>query len=72
MSLHESITRGNGHADHELIDGLEPDQTVAASSRPFSRYRASRSMTVALWTVRLFVLLISAMVAYTFIVSVPH
>jgi hypothetical protein len=72
MSHDDAVTRGNGHADHELIDGLEPDQTVATSSRPFGRYRASHAMTVALWTVRLFVLLISTMVVYTFIVSVPR
>lgn len=72
MSLDDPITRGEGHADHALIHGLEPDQTVAASSRPFGRYRAGRAMAGALWAVRIFVLMIAAIVVYTFFVSIPH
>ena len=72
MSLEDPLLRGDGHPDHALIDGLEPDQIVAAAARPFGRYRASRSVTALLWAVRVFVLLIAAMVVYTFVVSIPH
>ncbi|RZM20064.1 MAG: hypothetical protein EOP67_55525 [Sphingomonas sp.] len=72
MSLDDPALRGGGHPDHALIDGLEPDQTVAAAARPFGRYHASRSVTALLWAVRVFVLLIAAMLVYTFIVSIPH
>ena len=58
--------RSFGHPEHELVAGLEPDQTVAAASRPFPRYRLSPAANVALWGVRVFVLLITLMVIYTF------
>lgn len=73
MTLQDDLTvRGQGHPDHDLIDGLEPDQTVAAAARPFGRYHAGRGITALLWAVRVFVLLIAAMVVYTFIKSIPN
>ena len=73
MTLQDDPTvRSQGHPDHELIDGLEPDQTVAAAARPFGRYQAGHGVTALLWAVRVFVLLIAAMVVYTFIVSIPN
>lgn len=63
------VKRADGHDDHELVAALEPDQTVAASSRPFPRYRMSRAANAAFWAVRVFVLLIAAMVVYTFFAS---
>ena len=71
MSLDDPTTRGDGHDDHALIAALEPDQTVQAASRPFGRYRASPAIIAALWAVRVFVLIVSAMVVYTFVVSIP-
>lgn len=72
MSLDDPALRGEGHPDHALIDGLEPDQTVEAAARPFGRYHASPGITALLWVLRVFVLLVAAMVVYTFIVSIPH
>lgn len=69
MSLDDPTLRGDGHADHMLIEALEPDQTVHAVSQPFGRYRASPAVNAALWAVRAFVLIAAAMVVYTFIVS---
>ena len=40
---------GFGHPEHELVAGLEPDQTVAATSRPFPRYRLDPAADAALW-----------------------
>lgn len=70
MSLDGPALRGVGHADHALIDGLEPDQIMAAASSPFGRYRASCGMNAVVWAVRAFVLIIAAMVVYTFIMSI--
>jgi hypothetical protein len=61
----------HGHPDDELIHALEPDQVVAAASRPLPRYQLSRASNVALWLLRVFVLLITALVAYTFIITLP-
>jgi hypothetical protein len=61
----------HGHPDDELIYALEPDQVVAAASRPLPRYRLSRAGNVALWLLRVFMLLITALVVYTFIVALP-
>ena len=61
----------HGHPDDELIHALEPDQVVAAASRPLPRYRLSSAGNVALWLLRIFVLIITALVAYTFILALP-
>jgi hypothetical protein len=60
-----------GHPDDELIHALEPDQIVAVASRPLPRYRLSYASNVALWLLRVFVLLITAIVVYTFIIALP-
>ncbi len=61
----------HGHPDEELIRALEPDQVVAVASRPLPRYQLSRNGNVALWLLRIFVLLITALVIYTFIIALP-
>lgn len=61
----------HGHPDSELIHALEPDQIVAEASRPLPRYRLSRAGNLALWLLRVFVLLITAIVVYTFIITLP-
>ncbi len=58
-----------GHPDEELLSALEPDQLVAASSQPLPRYIMGRAANAALWVLRGFVLIITAMVVYTFVVS---
>lgn len=61
----------HGHPDDELIHALEPDQIVAVASRPLSRYQMSSAGNVALWLLRVFVLLITALVVYTYIIALP-
>ena len=65
----ELHSRAYGHPDNELVRALEPDQIVAAASRSLSRYVLSRRENVALWALRVFVLIITALVIYTFVVS---
>lgn len=61
----------HGHPDDELIHALEPDQVVAAASRPLPRYQLSGAANIALWLLRIFVLLITALVVYTFVLALP-
>jgi hypothetical protein len=51
----------------QLIDFLEPDQLVADKTRPLGRASLSKRATVALWALRVFVLVVGAMVIYTFV-----
>jgi hypothetical protein len=51
----------------ELIMYLEPDQFVAETSRPVPRARLSPRAIAGLWALRVFVVLVSLMVIYTFI-----
>ena len=61
----------NGKPDErfedELIMHLERDQFVAETSRPVPRAPLSTGTTAALWALRLFVVIVSLMVIYTFI-----
>lgn len=51
----------------ELIMFLERDQLVAGTSRPVAPAHLSRRVTAALWLLRVFVVLVSFMVIYTFV-----
>jgi hypothetical protein len=51
----------------ELAAYLESDQLVAERSRPLGRARLSRRASVGLWLLRVFVVIVSAMVIYTFV-----
>ena len=53
--------------EDELIMNLERDQFVAETSRPVPRAALSAHATVGLWMLRVFVVLVSLMVIYTFI-----
>jgi hypothetical protein len=53
--------------DEELIMHLERDQFVSATSQPVPRAVLGRRATAGLWALRGFVLIVSAMVVYTFI-----
>jgi hypothetical protein len=53
--------------EDEVIMHLERDQFVSETSRPVSRATPSRRTIAALWALRVFVVLVSLMVAYTFI-----
>jgi hypothetical protein len=54
-------------AEEELIMHLEPDQFVAETSRAVPRARLRRRSVFALWALRVFAVVVSAMVIYTFI-----
>jgi len=51
----------------ELVMFLERDQLVFDTSRPVGRLELSRRMSIALWALRVFVVVVSAMVIYTFV-----
>jgi len=51
----------------ELIMFLERDQLVADTSQPVPRAHLSPRAKAALWSLRVFVLVVSFMVIYTFI-----
>jgi hypothetical protein len=65
----ESGRLAHGHPDHELVHGLEPDQLVAVASQSLPRYRLSSVAKLGLWFLRVFILLITFTVVYTFIIS---
>ena len=52
--------------EEQLLMYLEPDQLVDDKSRPVPRASLGQRATVALWALRVFVLVVSAMVIYTF------
>jgi hypothetical protein len=54
-------------AEEELIMHLEPDQFVAETSRAVRRARLRPGAVFALWALRVFAVVVSAMVIYTFI-----
>ena len=53
--------------EDELIMHLERDQFVAETSRPVPRAALSTRAIAGLWALRVFVVLVSLMVIYTFI-----
>jgi hypothetical protein len=55
------------HFEDETIMHLERDQFVAETSRPVARAPLSPRVTAALWALRLFAVVVSLMVVYTFI-----
>jgi hypothetical protein len=52
--------------DEELIAYLEPDQLAAGKTIPVARAQLGPRASAALWGLRIFVVLVSAMVIYTF------
>jgi hypothetical protein len=53
--------------EDELIMHLERDQFVAETSRPVPRAPLSARARAGLWALRVFVVLVSLMVIYTFV-----
>ena len=53
-------------ADQELVMFLERDQLAADTSIPVPRTPLNRRANAGLWALRLFVILLSIMVIYTF------
>jgi hypothetical protein len=54
------------HADEDVVMFLEPDQLVLDKLRPVRRARLSPRQTAALWALRTLVVVLGAMVIYTF------
>ncbi len=54
-------------AHEQLIGFLERDQLVSDKRRPVPRARLGVRASVLLWILRIFVLVVSAMVIYTFV-----
>lgn len=58
--------------DDVLPNYLEADQLAAETSRPVPRARLSRRARLALWALRVFVVIGGAMVIYVFIADLGH
>jgi hypothetical protein len=56
----------------ELIAYLESDQLVAERSLPVVRAQLSRRAVLGLWGLRVFAVITSGMVIYTFIAQLGH
>jgi hypothetical protein len=52
--------------DEEMVMFLERDQLVADRRQPLPLAKIGRRAETALWTLRIFVLIVGAMVIYTF------
>jgi hypothetical protein len=66
-TIPEQALQAHERFEDELIMHLERDQFVAETSRPVPRAALSPRATAALWALRIFVVLVSLMVIYTFI-----
>ena len=66
-SIPEQDLQAHERFEDELIMHLERDQFVAETARPVSRAALSSHTTAWLWALRVFVVLVSLMVIYTFI-----
>jgi hypothetical protein len=62
----EGELQAQERAEDELIMHLERDQFVAETSRPVPRAPLSPRVNAGLWALRVFVVLVSLMVIYTF------
>ncbi|MDQ6817490.1 MAG: hypothetical protein M3018_08805 [Actinomycetota bacterium] len=58
--------------DEDLVMFLERDQLVADKARSVPRAQLSARTRAALWALRVFVLVVSAMVIYTFFSQLAH
>jgi hypothetical protein len=60
-------------AEHqEMVEFLERDQLVHDTSQPVGRMALSRAASTGLWAMRVFVIIVSAMVIYTFVSQLVH
>ncbi|HTB50605.1 MAG TPA: hypothetical protein VK701_06470 [Solirubrobacteraceae bacterium] len=66
-AIQERELQSQERFEDELIMHLERDQFVVETSRPVPRAILSTRVTVGLWALRVFVVLVSLMVVYTFI-----
>jgi hypothetical protein len=70
IPIREEELQAEERAEDELIMHLERDQFVAETARPVPRAALSSSAVAGLWALRVFVVLVSAMVIYTFVANV--
>jgi hypothetical protein len=56
----------------DLVMFLERDQLVIDTTRPVARRALTRRMGRSLWALRVFVVVVSAMVIYTFVSQLVH
>jgi hypothetical protein len=66
-AIREQDLQARERFEDELILHLERDQFVAETSRPVPQAVLGARTTAALWALRVFVVLVSLMVIYTFI-----
>jgi hypothetical protein len=59
-------TREERPDDEKLVEFLERDQLVSDKSRPLPRAPLGPNANLALWALRVFVIVVAAMVIYTF------
>jgi len=67
LDIQEQDLQPQERFEDELIMHLERDQFVAETSRPVPRAPLSTRAKAGLWALRVFVVLVSIMVIYTFI-----
>jgi hypothetical protein len=67
--IREQDLQARERFEDELIMHLERDQFVAETSRPVPRAQLGVRAAAALWALRVFVVLVSLMVVYTFAVQ---
>jgi hypothetical protein len=65
--IREQDPQAQERFEDELIMDLERDQLVAETSRPVPQATLGAYATTGLWALRVFVVLVSLMVIYTFI-----
>ncbi len=65
-AIREQDLQAQERFEDELIMDLERDQFVAETSRPVPPALLSARVKAALWALRVFVILVSLMVIYTF------
>jgi hypothetical protein len=58
--------------DEILPNYLEADQLAAETSRPVPRAALSRNAIIALWALRVFVVIAGVMVVYVFVSQLGH
>jgi hypothetical protein len=64
-----SSTSADPDTEHELVMFLEPDQLTSDTAIPVTRARLTKRLNITLWLLRVFVIVVSAMVIYTFATS---
>ena len=56
----------------EMVEYLERDQLVSDKSRPVPRARLGHRATAGLWALRVFAVVMSVLVIYTFVAHLGH